>query len=67
LAQFSRVDFLKVQLSSSLKIGGKFEENLYDTPHDSLVVTGAFGHGLIRDIVFGSKKEKSNQPSQTTC
>jgi len=47
--------------------GGKFEENLYDTPHDSLVVTGAFGHGLIRDIVFGSKMEKSNPPYQTTC
>ena len=37
---------------------GKFEENLYNVPHDSLVVLGAFGHGLIRDIVFGSKMEK---------
>ena len=37
---------------------GKFEENLYHVPHDSLVVLGAFGHGLIRDIVFGSKMEK---------
>ncbi len=37
---------------------GKFEESLYDVPHDSLIVLGAFGHGLIRDIVFGSKMEK---------
>lgn len=36
---------------------GKFEENLYHIPHDSLVIVGAYGHGLIRDIVFGSKME----------
>ncbi len=34
-----------------------FRENLYDIPHDALVVLGAYGHGLIRDIVFGSKME----------
>ena len=37
---------------------GNLEENLYHTPHDALVVLGAFGHGLIRDILFGSKMEK---------
>ncbi|MCP4686877.1 MAG: universal stress protein, partial [Desulfobacterales bacterium] len=37
---------------------GKFEENLYEVPHDALVVLGAFGHGLIRNFVFGSKMEK---------
>ena len=37
---------------------GKFEENLYAIPHDSLVILGAYGHGLIRDIMFGSKMEK---------
>jgi len=36
---------------------GKFEENLYAVPHDALVVLGAYGHGLIRDIFFGSKME----------
>jgi len=36
---------------------GKFEENLYTVPHDALVVLGAYGHGLIRDIIFGSKME----------
>ncbi len=37
---------------------GRFEENLYKVPHDSLVVLGAYGHGVIKDIVFGSKMEK---------
>lgn len=37
--------------------GGKFEENLYEVPHNSLVILGAYGHGLIRDILFGSKME----------
>jgi nucleotide-binding universal stress UspA family protein len=37
---------------------GHFEENLYDIPHDALVVLGAYGHGFIKDIFFGSKMEK---------
>lgn len=37
---------------------GNFEENLYDVPHNALLIVGAFGHGLIRDFVFGSKMEK---------
>lgn len=37
---------------------GKFEENLFTVPHDALLVMGAFGHGLIRDVIFGSKMEK---------
>jgi hypothetical protein len=35
-----------------------FEDNLYDIPHDALVVLGAFGHGVIKNFVFGSKLEK---------
>jgi hypothetical protein len=27
-------------------------------PHDALVILGAFSHGLIRDMMFGSKMEK---------
>lgn len=34
------------------------EENLYEVPHDALCVTGAFGHGLIKDLVFGSTVER---------
>ncbi len=37
---------------------GDFEVNLYDVAHDALVVLGAFGHGVIRDVLFGSKMEK---------
>jgi hypothetical protein len=36
---------------------GKFDANLYAVPHDALVVLGAYGHGLIKDIIFGSKME----------
>lgn len=36
---------------------GTLEENLYDVPHDSLVVVGAAGHRLITELVFGSKLE----------
>jgi hypothetical protein len=37
---------------------GMFEHNLYQVPHDALAVVGAYGHNLIKDIVFGSKMEK---------
>ncbi len=37
---------------------GKLEEHLYDVPHDALLVLGAFGHGLIRELLFGSKIER---------
>ena len=35
-----------------------FQENLYKVPHDALVVLGAFGHSVLKTIVFGSKMEK---------
>jgi hypothetical protein len=37
---------------------GRFEDNLYEVPHDALIVLGAYGHGIIRDIMFGSMMEK---------
>jgi len=37
---------------------GTLQENLFAVPHNALVVAGAFGHGLIRSLVFGSKLEK---------
>jgi nucleotide-binding universal stress UspA family protein len=37
--------------------GGDFKENLYEVAHDALVVVGAYGHGLIRQLTFGSKME----------
>ncbi len=37
---------------------GPIEDNLYAVPHDALVVLGAYGHGIIHDIMFGSMMEK---------
>ncbi len=37
---------------------GDLEVDLYDVDHDALVILGAFGHGVIRDVLFGSKMEK---------
>ena len=34
-----------------------FEEHLYEVPHDALVIMGAYGHGVIREFVAGSKWE----------
>jgi hypothetical protein len=34
------------------------EESLYEIPHDALCVAGAFGHGLIKNMVFGSTVER---------
>jgi hypothetical protein len=36
---------------------GQFANNLYDLPHDALVFSGAYGHGLIKNMLFGSKVE----------
>ncbi|MGD8541004.1 MAG: universal stress protein [Desulfobacteraceae bacterium] len=47
----------RVQRWRFFKEGG-FEENLYEVPHDALLIVGAFGHGVIRDVVFGSMMEK---------
>jgi len=37
---------------------GEFTENLYQVPHDALVVLGAYGHGVIQEMIFGSTMEK---------
>jgi len=44
---------------------GTLEENVYEVPHDSLVVVGAAGHNIIKELVFGSKLEviQSNLPN----
>lgn len=36
---------------------GNFDLNLYHLPHDALVLSGAYGHGLITNLLFGSKVE----------
>ena len=35
----------------------EFERMLYEVPHDSLIVLGAYGHGVIKEILLGSKME----------
>lgn len=37
---------------------GEFSENLYEVPFHSLVITGAYGHGLIKELLFGSRMEE---------
>jgi len=36
---------------------GDMKINLYEVPHDSLLIVGAYGHGPIKDMLFGSKLE----------
>ena len=36
---------------------GTFAENLYHVPHDAMVLAGAYGHGMVRQMLFGSKLE----------
>ena len=36
---------------------GRFKKLLYEVPSDALVVVGAYGHGAIKEILFGSKME----------
>jgi len=37
---------------------GEFSENLYEVPSHSLIITGAYGHGLIKELLFGSRMEE---------
>ncbi|GAB6906238.1 UspA12 [Desulfosarcina cetonica] len=36
---------------------GMFDQNLYQLPHDALILSGAYGHGWAHSLVFGSKME----------
>ena len=48
------LDIVAIVTSSPI---GEFAQNLYDLPHDALVLSGAYGHGLIKNMLFGSKVE----------
>ena len=37
--------------------GGDIKRNLYEIPHDSLLIIGAYGHGPVREVLFGSMME----------
>lgn len=36
---------------------GDFMDNLYDIPHDALIVMGIYGHGAIKEMLLGSTAE----------
>lgn len=36
---------------------GRFKLNLFEVSHEALVILGAYGHGLIKQLAFGSKME----------
>jgi len=36
---------------------GEFRTNLFAVPHDALVIAGAYGRSLAKDLLFGSKLE----------
>jgi hypothetical protein len=38
--------------------GGDFIDNIYDVPYNALVVAGAYGHGVVKEMLFGSTLEK---------
>ncbi|RME24762.1 MAG: universal stress protein [Deltaproteobacteria bacterium] len=40
-----------------LTAGGDLVEALWHVPHDALVVAGAYGHGIVREVIFGSMIE----------
>ena len=33
-------------------------DNLFAVHHDALLIAGAYGHGLIKELFFGSKLER---------
>jgi len=37
---------------------GSFREALYEVSHEALIVAGAYGHGLIKELLFGSMMEE---------
>lgn len=46
---------------------GDFENNLYVVPHDALLIVGAYGHGLIKEFLFGSKMEAVQTWMPNSC
>jgi nucleotide-binding universal stress UspA family protein len=36
---------------------GAFEDNLFAVPHDAILVVGAYGHSLVKELIFGSRME----------
>jgi nucleotide-binding universal stress UspA family protein len=45
---------------------GELSSNLFSVPHDALVVLGIFGHGVIKDIMFGNTAEAAQSTLPNT-
>ncbi|MGM0418190.1 MAG: universal stress protein [Thermodesulfobacteriota bacterium] len=59
LKQARLYDLLEKNLSSwDFYEISNLEKDLYQVPHDSILVMGAYGHGVIKDVLFGSVLEK---------
>jgi nucleotide-binding universal stress UspA family protein len=59
LAKKGLKDVLDHQVSKWMFFSeGQFDDLLYEVPSDALVVLGAYGHGVIKEILFGSKMEE---------
>lgn len=58
ISEAGLAEALKQRLRDWYRVNkGSFEESLYTVPHDALLVVGAYGHGLIKEFLFGSKME----------
>jgi hypothetical protein len=58
LSQNGMKDVLEYQVENWLFFEeGRFNRLLYEVPSDALVVLGAYGHGAIKEVLFGSKME----------
>jgi nucleotide-binding universal stress UspA family protein len=58
LAEAGLLDAVRQNIRTWHKSGdGAFEDHLYAVPHDAILVVGAYGHGLIKELLFGSKME----------
>jgi len=58
LAEAGLLDAVRQSIRTWHQSGdGTFEDHLYAVPHDAILVVGAYGHGLIKELLFGSKME----------
>lgn len=55
-SDLAEIDFSKVRKWYFFK-KGRIQENLYHISHSALIVTSAFGHGIIKDLLLGSMVE----------
>lgn len=40
---------------------GEFNQNIFEIPHDSLIIAGIFGHSILKGLTFGGKLESMQE------